>query len=142
LNAEWFNLADLDNQQYAVQLKVVMIGVFMKLLKMLASALVLLCASISASATTVWTDNNAWGPGHKVTIVYPMFAEKAVMFKIEGSPHLYQYKWDQSQSEITPNAQVVYSTLMTAFTTKRKISFYYNSAESGQVNIYHINIHD
>ena len=103
--------------------------------------LYMLClVGTNVNAAMVWTDNNPWGAGLNVDLVYPSFAERAVMFKADGM--LYQYKWDANQSEMTPNAQAVYSMLLTAFTTGQRVSIYYNDAESGQINFTLINLHN
>jgi len=106
-----------------------------------AFLLLLIVLSTNAKAAMVWSDNNPWGSGLGVNIVYPSPLEKSVFF-MASNGNLYQYKWDANQTEITPNAKAVYAMLLTAFTTGSKVSIYYDNAQSGQINFTLINLHN
>ncbi len=97
--------------------------------------------SATANAAMVWSDNNPWGPGLGVNVVYPSPPEKSI-FLVASDGKLYQYQWDASQTEMTSNAKAIYAMLLTAFTSGSKVSIYYDNSQSGQISFMLINLHN
>jgi hypothetical protein len=95
------------------------------------------------SANLVWTDNgNPWGAGKTITLVYPQFDQKRIVFRTSDSSNIfYSYNWGDS-IQMTENAKSVMSLLLTALATKKKVSFFYDDAITAYSPVTAINIHD
>lgn len=101
---------------------------------------ILFCSSANAAWT--WTDaGDPYGTGLKVSIVYPDFAGKSVIFKCADG-RFFRYYWDSAQTEMTANAKAVYSLLLTALVSEKNVSIYYDDAGGGYLPVQQINVHN
>ncbi|TQV72567.1 hypothetical protein FKG94_17855 [Exilibacterium tricleocarpae] len=100
----------------------------------------LLSVSSASSAAMVWTDGAAFGPGKEVDAVYPQFASKWLIFRTTDGKY-YSYRWGESE-QMTENAKAIMSLLLTAISTKKRVSFYYDDSINSYTPISLINIHD
>ena len=71
-----------------------------------------------------WTNNDPYKNGVSVKVVYAQFLEDIVLFVDENGVK-YKYSWGPGGTEMTTQAKVLYSTLLTAFTTDRNVSIHY-----------------
>ena len=97
-----------------------------------------------ANADMGWTDNDPYkiGGGKEVVLVYPQFINKWVIFRTADDA-LYYYAWDSTSVQMTENAKGIMSILLTAISTKKKVSFYYDKADASKYKaVTLVNIHN
>jgi hypothetical protein len=107
-----------------------------------AIALAALFFGMNANAAMTWTDaGDPYGSGLRVTLVYPDFVAKSVIFKCADG-RFFRYYWDPTKSEITENAKVVYSLLLTALVSEKKVSIFYDDAGGSYLPAQIVHVHD
>ena len=93
--------------------------------------LILLLSTFYCHADMQWTDGSYLGAGKDVTMVYPQFVNRDIIFQTDDGKK-YKYHWGDSE-HMTDNAKIVYSTLLTALTAGRKVSIYYDAADTSSI---------
>ena len=84
---------------------------------------VLPCLSTPTN-TWKWTNDDPYANGVRIKAVYVQFLEDLVIF-IDENNIKYAYTWGLGQTEMPVNARVMYSTLLTAYTTGKTVSVHY-----------------
>jgi len=77
--------------------------------------------------------------GEVVNAVSLQFLQSRVIFRTEAGP-AYSYRWEGEQ--MTENAKAVVSLLLTAISTKKRVTFYYDDAVTDYAPFTLINIID
>jgi len=109
---------------------------------LLSSVLVSASFIGNANAAMTWTDaGDPYGAGLRVLLVYPDLPGKSLIFKC-ADEKFYRWFWDQTQTEMTSNAKSIFALLLTAMTSEKSVSLYYNNAESVYITVQQLNVHN